>query len=226
MSEGAGQGAHKQGNEIMNKKNFILLGAIVASMSNAATPYHMATVAEVAGLAKETPSMVETNDAIKDGDKVAVRATDAAIAFYKDEANKAKYDAPSAPRVKPEMTIGDGFVIPEGQVRQKAELYAFDTLAIGGFIFVPVSESKPDPFKSLASTVTAATKRYAHTVPGQTRIGRGGKSVPVTVNTRIFKLVSCKAGVAYGAFTAPSDGAAIVRAPDHVAETPAVPVTA
>lgn len=212
----------------MNRKNFALLGTIVASMANEAAPYHMATEAAVKGLATEKPvSLVETNTDIKDGDKFAVRASEAGVAFFNDEANKAKYAEPATPKERPALTIGTGFVVPEGLKTTKAELYPFDTLEVGGYIFVPVSESKPNPAKSLASTVSAATKRYAKEVPGKTRAGRGGKVVPLTINTRVFTVVPMKAGQVAGAFTAPSDGAAIVRIADHVEpEAPAAGATA
>lgn len=202
----------------MNKKNFALLGAIITSMSNEAAPYHMASLAAVKGLATETPPLVETNPEIADGDKVAVRASEAGVAFYNDPANKAKYEAASEPKPKPELTIGTGFVVPDGigGGSKKAELYPFDTLEVGGFIFVPKSDAKPNPAKSLASTVSAATKRYSVEVPGKTRTGRGGKVVPLTINTRVFTVVPMTAGMVAGAFTAPSDGAAIVRIADHV----------
>jgi hypothetical protein len=209
----------------MNKKNFALLGLIVAATvapADAEKPYHMASLASVKPLADEKPvSLVETNVEITDGDKVAVRASEAGIAFFNDTANKAKYETAAAPKPKPELTIGSGFVVPEGMgPGKKPELYPFDTLAVGGFIFVPKSEAKPDPVKSLASTVSAATKRYAQPVEGKTRVDRKGKTVPLTVNTRVFTLVPVKAGTVYGEFTAPSDGAAIVRIADHV-EAPA-----
>lgn len=206
----------------MNKKNFALLGTIIAAMGNADTPYHMATIAAVAALAKETPPMVETNDAIKDGDKVAVRASDAGVAFFNDPANKAKYEAPSAPREKPVISTGSGFVVtPELAKRSvvKSDLYNFDALNVGDVIFVNKTEARPDPAKSLASTVSAATKKYAVEIPGQTRVARGGKVVPATRNTRVFGIFTMTAGQTAGSYTAPADGAAIVRLPD--AEAPA-----
>jgi hypothetical protein len=198
----------------MTKKNFALLGLIVSAMAVAEKPYHLATPAELKGLLAD--KLVETNEEIKDGDKVAVRASEAGVAAY--EAEKAK--TPATPAVAPELTIGTGFEVPEGLKRTKTELYPFDTLAVGGFIFVPKTESKPDPAKSLASTVSAATKRYAKPIEGQTRTDRTGKVVQATVNTRVFTVVPVKAGVKYGQFEAPSDGAAIVRIADHVEAAP------
>ncbi len=192
------------------KKDLNLLAAIITAMAVEATPYLMATEAEVKNLAKE--GLVETNPDIRDGDKFAVRATDAGVKLNTEQAAKA--EAGSLP--KPDLTVGTGFVVPEGIKRKKSELYAFDTLDIGGFIFVPKSEAKPDPAKSLASTVSAATKRYSVEIPGQTRQDRNGKTVPATYNTRQFTVVPVKSGVTYGAFTAPSDGAAIVRIADGV----------
>lgn len=201
------------------KKDFVLLASIVAAMGNAATPFLFVADTELKGLIKD--KLVETNPELKDeAGKVATRATEAGIAASKANDEKAGTAVASAP--KPELTIGTGFVVPEGAASvRKAELYPFDTLAVGGFIFVPTSEAKPDPAKSLASTVSAATKRYAVEIAGQTRQDRNGKTVPATYNTRVFTVVPVKSGVAYGEFTAPSDGAAIVRLPDAVKPEPA-----
>lgn len=201
----------------MTKKNWLLLGAIVLAMTVEATPYYMATAADIKGLAAE--KMVETNDAIKDGNKVAVRASDIGAAFYADPLNKAKFDVPAVERVKPVLTYGTGFVVPETALvtGKRPETYNFDGLEVGGFIFVPTTETLTDPVKSLLSTVASATKRYA-TVTDKTKSSRG-KTVPVTVNTRVFKVIPVTSGTAYGSFTAPSDGAAIVRLADHVPST-------
>jgi hypothetical protein len=200
----------------MNKKSIALLATIVVAMGNADTPYHFASVDELKELTKA--GFVETNPDIKDATgKLAARATEAGLAA--NTAAIAKSAAPHTPA--PELIVGTGFEAPAHLMRKKAETYKFDDLAVGGFIFVAATADKPTPAKSLASTVSAATKRYATPIPGQMRKDRNGKDVQATTNTRLFGVVPVTAGVAYGAFTAPADGAVIFRKPDAVAATPA-----
>ena len=66
-------------------------------------------------------------------------------------------------------------------------VYPFDQLEVGQSFFVANSESKPNAAKSLASTVSSATARYA--VPaedGSTKTNKKGEVVPVMVETRKF----------------------------------------
>lgn len=65
-------------------------------------------------------------------------------------------------------------------------MYPFDDLLVNQSFFVPATEKKPEPAKSLASTVSSATARYAVAVEGQTKKDKKGNDVPVTENTRVF----------------------------------------
>lgn len=57
------------------------------------------------------------------------------------------------------IEIDDGIPVPTVRRGSNGSRYPFDALAVGQSFHVPVSESKPNPAKSLASTVSAATKR-------------------------------------------------------------------
>jgi len=180
----------------ISKANLTLLASIVAAMQIEATPYAMLTEAEIAGLAKE--GLVETNAEIRDGEKVAVRATDKGITVNNE--NTASTDTAAqaaAPVAMPSTFVtGSGFVPSQSRGGRGRSLYDFDSLAVGGFIFVPATEAKPNPAKSLASTVSSATKR----------------SKP-----KKFGVQSVEAGKVYGEFTAPANGAVIYRAADEAA---------
>ena len=109
-------------------------------------------------------------------------------------------------------------------------VYPFDSLEIGQSFFVPVSEKHNDPVKTLGSTVSSANMRYAVDT-GETktvvRTKRGPKNhamldengekiretveAPVYRYTRRFSLRPVTAGVTYGNWIAPSDGALIAR---------------
>jgi hypothetical protein len=186
----------------LSKANIALLGSVIAAMAVTETPYAMLTEAEIAGLTKE--GLVETNSEIRDGDKIAVRATDKGVAAHAELAPAPSTGADvgtagttavaSAPVSMPaNFVTGMGFEPSAPRGGRGRQLYDFDGLAVGGFIFVPATAEKPNPAKSLASTVSSASKRSA---------------------PKKFAVQSVENGKVYGSFTAPSDGAVIYRAAD------------
>lgn len=97
--------------------------------------------------------------------------------------------APSA------FVIEDGFAIPTASGRGRGgNTYPFDALAVGQSFFVPNSEDKPNAAKSLASTVSSATARYAEVVEGQFKTNKKGEQVHVTRDTRKFIVRSVEGG--------------------------------
>ncbi|QJD54498.1 hypothetical protein P9A30_gp56 [Sphingomonas phage Lucius] len=174
-----------------------LLATIIAAMANADAPFHMATPAEVKNLLDN--GMVETNTEITDGDKVAVRATEKgqaeAPAPSTNEGNTNVTDTNTAPAASAFALI-EGAVLPEGRAPRSSSVYPFETMNVGQSFFVPATEDKPNPAKSLASTISSANKRFS-------KEGADGRK---------FTVKPVKSGVAYGAFTAPADGALVQRA--------------
>jgi hypothetical protein len=78
--------------------------------------------------------------------------------------------------------------------------YPFDKMEPGHSFFVPNSEDKPNAAKSLASTVSSATARYAVPAPdGSTKTNRKGEVVPVMVETRKFVVRSVEENGVKGA---------------------------
>lgn len=81
--------------------------------------------------------------------------------------------------------------------------YDFDELETGDGFFVPATEKMPNPGKSLASTVSSASKRYA-TENGTREINRKVDgvmtkvTVPAYVYERKFVVRSVKDGADYG----------------------------
>lgn len=128
--------------------------------------------------------LVEVNETMTDENgNVAVRL------LNKDAATNA------APAEKPVKTatnfaIDDGIAIPAGSGRGRGrggEMYPFDLLEVGQSFFVPNTDAKPNAAKSLASTVSSATARYAVVDPeGKTKTNKSGEVVPVMVETRKF----------------------------------------
>jgi hypothetical protein len=107
--------------------------------------------------------------------------------------------------------------------------YPFDALEVGKSFFVPATAKLPNPLKTLGSTISSANHRYAK-VTGEKvveRSKRGArnklvldangnkimetKNVPTYEFTRKFTIRGVKAGVKYGNWVAPADGALIAR---------------
>ena len=145
-----------------------------------------------AGLVEINPAMVN------EAGEIATRATQAGIesldsgAIVADnatsEANSAIAETGKTEKVKTMFQIEDNFPVPAISGRGRGgNVYPFDQLAVDQSFFVPNSESKPNAAKSLASTVSSATARYA--VPaedGSTKTNKKGEVVPVMVQTRRF----------------------------------------
>lgn len=175
-----------------------LLATIIVAMANADAPFHMATAAEVKNLLDN--DMVEVNNEITEGDKVAVRATEKgqaeAPAPSTNEGNTNVTDTNTAAPAASSFALIEGAVLPEGRAPRTSSVYPFDSMNVGQSFFVPATEDKPNPAKSLASTISSANKRFS-------KDGADGRK---------FTVKPVKSGVAYGAFTAPADGALVQRA--------------
>ena len=103
----------------------------------------------------------------------------------------------SAVTAKPKFEIEADVAIPE-RVRKSGGLragrtpvYPFDGLEIGQSFFVPNKEgAKTTAANAMASTTAGANARFTEVVEGETRVNRKGKTVPKTVQTRLFKVFS------------------------------------
>lgn len=95
---------------------------------------------------------------------------------------------------------------------ERKEVYPFSEMPVGGSIFVPVSEKYADPAKQLASTVSAAARRFA-TKTGETKVNSKGKTVDVLLYTKKFIIRPVTAGQGYEGsdFVEAADGARIFR---------------
>lgn len=174
----------------ITKKDRSLLATIVAAMAVEATPYHMVSVADAKKLIDG--KFVETNGEITDGDKVAARATEAGIA------ENAKTPTPNTTPAVSSFAIGTA-TLDLGAFAKRARSasnYPFDDLQAGQFFFIPATEARPNPAKSIASTVSAATKKYADKPEAE---------------QRVFVVAPFAAGEAKGGYTATEAGALIVR---------------
>lgn len=139
--------------------------------------------------------MVEINPAvINEAGEIATRATQKGI----DEMTQTTETgtAAASTKVDASFAIEDNVPMPTGNSRGRGgNVYPFEALEVGQSFFVPNSEDKPNAAKSIASTVSSATSRFA--VPsedGATKTNKKGETVPVMVETRKFVVRSVEGG--------------------------------
>lgn len=196
----------------LSKKLSSLMVAIVAATLGAE---QMLMVKTADAQLLSTSGLVETNPNQVENGTIATRATQAGIDQYgpkTDEAGNVIETAPVAAKVKPSFAIATVELPEMKRGGRTAEMYPFDALEKGQSFFVPATDKKPDPAKSLASTVTAANERFSTESPtGETRVNRKGNTVPVRVQDREFALRAIPDGVQWGEQFAGVAGAGIWR---------------
>ena len=157
-------------NKIQKSGLIALLAHIVAGTQS---PAGYAFVPKVEGekLAKAEPSFItlDFNVTGPDGQIKAV-ATSIAIEALHQHHNPSPVAKPAEAETNPSMTTSPYQIVTLTEIPaiqrggHKAEVYPFDQLAVfpaaDNSFFVPSTEKKPKPSKSLASTVASATKRY------------------------------------------------------------------
>lgn len=161
------------------------LGNIVAATQNPDTGYvHMSEKSVKVLL---DAGMVECNTEMTDAQgNPAVRATPEGIETMNTTPDNAASEATAA-APQTEFVIED---VPLPNITRggtSASKYPFDTLEIGQSFFVPATEDMPNPGKSLASTVSSASKRYAT------------KNGTRTINRKADEALAAERGVEVGA---------------------------
>lgn len=162
----------------------------------------------------EKLGVVELGGTVGDGSEVQIRINAEGSQYLKDmepavdngsenkqNANHNGNDAEPKKTTggnKPMFQIQSNVEIPKAARRSRTSAYPFDQLEVGQSFFVPASEERPDPAKTMGSTVAAANERYSEVVEGQTRINRKGKEVPMTRQVRQFKMAAVADGAAWG----------------------------
>lgn len=201
MATSKSAGGKKAGRRNTDPVIVIGLAEIVAAGANGiytSPEVHLPLVEQ--GLVEINPGMVDENG------NVATRATQKGIESL-DTGNGSGDNAPTeaisetaatgkTEKVKTMFQIEDNVPVPAISGRGRGgETYPFEQLQVNQSFFVANSESKPNAAKSLASTVSSATARYA--VPaedGATKTNKKGETVPVMVETRKFIVRSVEGG--------------------------------
>lgn len=183
--------------------NELLAQAVQATKSGQVS---VATKAELESLQRD--GLVEIGPQEKPGsNKFQFRATESGVRAFESE-NGSGNGADGGPQGTGENTepqpqqntqqpqtasnvkgfeIENNVPVPEKARRSgPSGKYPFDALEVGQSFFIPATDDKPEPWKSLQSTVAAAQRRFA--VEEGTRTDRNGKTVPNLKPTRIFRL--------------------------------------
>lgn len=130
------------------------------------------------------------SEIVNERGEVATRATISGIKSFPNGEKEVM------PEEKPVYVIENIAVTPAKRVRVgKGSIYPFAVLTLGQSFFVPATADRPMPWKSMASTVGTATRRYAVLLTNDDGsrkmrpISKGpkkGELVQDTENTRIF----------------------------------------
>jgi len=169
--------------------------------------------------------------------EVAAQITDAGRAYLASLAPQASQANNGAASAGAKGSLISGFVAPAAKRRGNTagagapSKYPFDKLEVGGSFFVGNSEvDKGDAFKTMSATVSSTNRRNSEET-GETvtveRAKRGedkkpilnpdGSKVMETITQKKrkalkhYKIVAVEGGKEYGGWTAPENGAVIIR---------------
>jgi len=170
----------------LNKKQLAVLAQVVAATQantivHTSAKDHGELVAQ--GLVEINASMVD------DAGNIATRATAKGIEMNSNtNSNTDQTATQAAPKTKPSFQL-ENAALPTvaGRGGGRDAIYPFDEMQVGQSFFVPATADRPDPAKSLASTVSSATRRYSEET-GETRTDRNGNTVPKLAPTRKFAI--------------------------------------
>lgn len=203
-----------------NTLNLALLAAICAA--NSGSPgYTYVSEADAKPLLEK--GFIEQNpsaDAVNDKGERQTRATDAGIAFSKENPPAAE-SAAKEPKAAPVFALATVDVpeIKRGG-NEKPSVWPFDKLGVKGnaegapnSFFVPSTPDRPDPVKALASTVSGATRKYSVQDGTKTVKAKDGseKTVPNMKAQRKFVIRAVQDGAPWGEQYKGVAGAAILR---------------
>jgi len=170
------------------KKELDLLSTIVEATLSESFVY--ASEKETAKLVEL--GLVEINVTMTDDDgNVATRATEEGMSTMNQTAETASAEATET-KTAPSFELETGVALPTVRRGGRgANIYPFDDMDVGHSFHVPVSEDKPNPAKSLASTVSSATARYKDESGEVTRkfvVRSVGAEDPKGPGARVFRV--------------------------------------
>lgn len=138
-----------------------------------------------AGLVEVNPTMA--NEAGEFATRATQKGIDSVSQNGETQTSETKGEPAKTEKVNQMFQLEDNVAVPAISGRGRTgTTYPFDKMDVGQSFFVANDESKPNAAKSLASTVSSATARYAEVVPGEFKTNKKGEQVPVTRETRKF----------------------------------------
>ena len=198
----------------LTKAQLSLLAAVVlATASESGIMFAQAENKDVKALV--AANLIEQNPGVTNPDdetEIATSATGAGIELNGSTPSGAVAGGSTgaeAPKEKQSFAIVADVAIPAAKRggRTGTESYPFAQLLLNGSFFVPKTDSRPEPVKSLASTVATANDRYSKET-GEVRINRRNKEVPVKEAQRRFEMRAIADGAP---LSAPPGGSAPPR---------------
>lgn len=172
----------------LNAKALALLQRLIEA-TNSATGYIFGTKAEYKVLSDA--GYAEFNEAVKDGNKVAVRASPAGVAAFNEQSGGQANGGTSQPApAASTFKITKGLQMPAIKRRvgeATGSKYPFDGMEVGDSFHVPNTDDLPNAAKSLASSVTAANMRYATKGEGTHKTPKGNDR-PNYVYSRVYQI--------------------------------------
>lgn len=196
----------------MNKKQAALLEKIKLAGSLNEALFVDADSRDVKVLLEE--GVIQVNRSVTDAaGNVAVRVTpESERVAHAESATQNAAPAAQLQKVQNMSQFRIANVVAPSVAPRGTATYPFDVLEVNQAFFVPATEDRPNPAKSLASTVTSANERHSEVIEGQTRTNRRGNEVPATRQLRQFVIRALDdGGSVFGEEFAGVKGAAIYR---------------
>lgn len=169
------------------KEELTKLLAFVVAGTLGATGNCVAPAALVNEIVKQESTFLKLHGEPDAVGNVLVSATAEGIAASTGKPVEASNGA--APKVSP-FKLEQGIAVPANKRGGiKGDTYPFESMQKDDSFFVAATEAKPNPTKSLASTVSSANKRYATTYPTNHKTkagqptGKDGRTFTVRART-------------------------------------------
>lgn len=186
--------------------NLALLASIADATRSNAPGYLFVSDADAKPLL-DKGYIVQNTDAsgLNEKGERMTKATDEGLAF--SDANKPGATPPASVAAEvnvaaetstPAFKIFKGVELPpvkRGGGNVGNSIYPFDTMEVKDAFFVAATAKRPEPAKSLASTVSGATRRFA--VQEGTKTNKKGATVPNMKPTKKFKIQAVEDGAPF-----------------------------
>lgn len=148
---------------LKDRKMYQDLFKFIVEATNTPAGYATAPASHVREIAAQYPDYLLVSGDPDPGGNVRVSATPAGIAALGGVAAAAPVETAASM-----FTIDDGFIVPpSARGVARTETYPFTPMQVGQSFFVPATEAKPNPAKSLNSTINSTNRRFSDVFPAK-----------------------------------------------------------